>query len=122
MERKYLFSHKRPHVPEWHTVLILIYITATTMGINGYIRTGDSENMANNGSYKRSIKLTGPSCNNATATNTVLDYFEMPGDSYSNAAGYNIGNKLITADDPIEDTPPPSVLEFDSSKDEPDET
>ena len=46
----------------------------------------------------------------------------MPGDSYSNAAGYNIGNKLITADDPIEDTPPPSVLEFDSSKDEPDET
>lgn len=103
-------------------ILILIYNTATTMGINGYIRTGDSENMANNGSYKRSIKLTGPSCNNATATNTVLDYFEMPGDSYSNAAGYNIGNKLITADDPIEDTPPPSVLEFDSSKDEPDET
>lgn len=102
-------------------ILILIYNTATTLGINGYIRTGDSENIANNGSYKRSIKLTGPSCNNVTATNQDLDYLEMPGSSYSNAAQYTIGNQLPFVLDPLENKPPASVEEFDATRDEPDD-
>ena len=102
-------------------ILVLIYKTAVAMEIGGYIRTGDSENIANNGSYKRSIKLTGPSCQNYTATNNTasLDYLKAPGNIYTAAAGR--ADSEFTQDlletPPTPDTIEPSLPEFDPERD-----
>jgi len=98
-------------------ILILIYNTAVGLGIGGYIRTGDSENIANNGSYKRSMKLTSPTCNNITTSNTTLDYLEMPGDIYDNVAGFSPTAQETITYDPPESKPSASIPEYDKSRD-----
>jgi hypothetical protein len=99
-------------------ILILMYNTASGLGIAGYIRTGDSENIANNGSYKRSMKLTSPTCNNITISNTTLDYLEMPGNTYSNAAEFTPTAQETMTYDPPESKPSASTPEYDSDRDE----
>tara|TARA_Y100000004_G_C8953410_1_gene429644 strand:- start:1651 stop:3549 length:1899 start_codon:yes stop_codon:yes gene_type:complete len=99
-------------------ILILIYNTAVNLGIGGYIRTGDSENIANNGSYKRSIKLTSPTCNNITTSNTTLHYLDAPGDTYTNAAGFSpTAQEAMVVDHP-EPVPDASTPEYDKTRDE----
>ena len=99
-------------------ILILMYNTAAGLGIAGYIRTGDSENIANNGSYKRSMKLTSPTCNNITTSNTTLDYLEMPGNTYSNAADFTPTTQETMTYDPPESKPSASTPEYESSRDD----
>ncbi len=105
-------------------ILVLVYNTAVSLGIGGYIRTGDSENIANNGSYKRSIKLTSPTCNNITTSNTTLDYLEMPGNTFSNAAQLDLSEldpEAFVKDDfeTERGTIPASLPEFDKTRDKP---
>lgn len=105
-------------------ILVLVYNTAVNLGIGGYIRTGDSENIANNGSYKRSIKLTSPTCNNITTSNTTLDYLQMPGNTFTNAANVNLSelNPETFVQDTFQTargTIPPSIPEFDQTRDKP---
>jgi hypothetical protein len=105
-------------------ILVLVYNTAVSLGIGGYIRTGDSENIANNGSYKRSIKLTSPTCNNITTSNTTLDYLEMPGDTFTNAAQLDLTtlNPEAFVQDDFETERgiiPASIPEFDKTRDKP---
>ena len=100
-------------------ILLLIYKTAESLNAEDWIRTGDSENIANNGSYKRSIKLTRPTCVNGTATNTNLDYLEAQPPSYVNAASYTPATqRALTAESGYI---PPSDSEptFDKTRDLP---
>ena len=99
-------------------ILILIYNTASGLGIGGYIRTGDSENIANNGSYKRSMKLTSPTCNDVTANNATLHYLKAPGDTYTNAAGFTPTAQETTVVDNPEPAPDVSTPVYVKSRDE----
>lgn len=44
------------------TVLLLIYNTTLSLGLTNWVTTQDNESIGNNGSYRRTMKLTRPSC------------------------------------------------------------
>lgn len=70
------------------TILLLINQTAIDLNADSWVRTGDSESVANNGSYRRTIKLTRHSCYDGATSSSSLPYVRMAPPNYVNAAGY----------------------------------
>ena len=98
-------------------ILLLIYKFAR-ISCN---RTGDSENIANNGSYKRSIKLTRPTCVNGTATNASLDYLEAQPPAFNNVASYTAATQYNIPAESGYTPPSDSQPVFDKTRDLPSE-
>jgi hypothetical protein len=68
------------------TILLLINETANDLNASSWIRTQDSESIGNNGSYRRTIKLTRHSCFDGATSSSALDYVRMQPPNFSNEA------------------------------------
>lgn len=68
------------------TILLLINETANDLNASSWIRTQDSESIGNNGSYRRTIKLTRHSCFDGATSSSALDYVRMQPPNFNNEA------------------------------------